>query len=152
MRLLPSLGRVHGRPAADLGRAGEDGAEELEDEELEAGPFAHGVGDDPARVGVVDDNFAFLGRGCDDLLGEFLDGVHFYEFGDVVSGYYGLVCCLDEGDGVVENVHLSAMLDFFSSASASKILSSSRSGNCVMKWTKDVTNTSLINMLGQYRQ
>ena len=46
-------------------------------------------------------------------------------------------------DGVGVPFYLSSILAFFSSASASNILSSSRSGNCVIQWTKDVTNTSL---------
>ncbi len=40
-------------------------------------------------------------------------------------------------------LYLSSIRDFLSSASASKILSSLRSGNWVMKWTNDVTNTRL---------
>ena len=42
--------------------------------------------------------------------------------------------------------YLSSILAFFSSASASKMFFSSRSGNWVIQWTKDVTNTSLGNV------
>ena len=45
--------------------------------------------------------------------------------------------------------YLSSIFAFFSSARASKMFSSSRSGSCVNQWTKDVTNTSLISALGQ---
>ena len=84
MRLLSALDGIDGRPTAHLGRAGENAARDLEDEELQARPFAHGFRDDPARVRVVDDDFALLGR-CGDLFGDLLDGVHFEELGEVVS-------------------------------------------------------------------
>ncbi len=86
VRLLSALGRIDRRPTAHLGRARKDGPHDLEDEELETGPFAHDFGDDPARVGVVDDDFSFLGGRCGDMFGDFLDGVHFEELGEVVSG------------------------------------------------------------------
>ena len=86
MGILSSLGGINSRPTAYLGRASKDGPDDLEDEELETRPFAHDFGDDPAGVGVVDDDFAFLGSGCADALGHFLDGVHFEELGEIISG------------------------------------------------------------------
>ena len=85
MRLLPAFDSINSRPAAHLGLASEDSSHDLKDEELDTGPFAHDFRDDPARVGVVDDDFAFLGSGGGDTVGYFLDGVHFEEFGEVVS-------------------------------------------------------------------
>lgn len=49
----------------------------------------------------------------------------------------------------VEEPYLSAISAFFSSASVSKMWSSLRSGNCVMKWTKDVTKTRLERALSK---
>ena len=93
MGLLPALGGIDSRPAAHLGRTSEDGSHDLEDEEFETRPFAHDFRDDPAGVGVVDDDFSFLGGGCGDTFGYCLDGVHFEEFGKVVSGFFLSVCC-----------------------------------------------------------
>ena len=93
VRLLPALGRIDRRPAADLGRAGEDGAHDEKHQKFETGPFAYDFRLDPARVGVVDDDLAFLGRGGGDLFGDFLDGVDFEEFGEVVSGFWDSVVC-----------------------------------------------------------
>lgn len=50
----------------------------------------------------------------------------------------------------VRVLYLSSILAFFLSESASKMCSSLRSGNCVMKWTNDVTNTRLMIALGQF--
>lgn len=77
VRLFSTFSGIYSRPTTYLGRASEDGSEDLEDEELETCPFTHGFGDDPAWVGVVDDDFSFLG--CGDLLGYLLDGEHFEE-------------------------------------------------------------------------
>ena len=91
MRLLPTLSRIDCRPAAHLGRAGEDGAHDQKDKKLETGPFAHDFRLDPARVGVVDDDLALLRGGSGDVLGDFLDGVDLEEFGEIVSGLSGSV-------------------------------------------------------------
>ena len=99
VRLLPALGGIDRRPAAHLGRASEKSPEDLEDEELETGPFAHGFRDDPAGVGVVDDDFSLLGGRGGDLFGYFLDGEHFEEFGEVVS-----VPCVSRLRKVVDGV------------------------------------------------
>lgn len=85
MSLLPALDRIDRRPAAHLSRAGEDGAHDQENQKSETGPFAHDFRLDPARVGVVDDDGALLRGGGGDLVGDFLDGVDFEEFGEVVS-------------------------------------------------------------------
>ena len=50
MRLLSTLNGIDGRPTAHLGRASEDGTEDLEDEELQTRPFTHDFRDDPAWV------------------------------------------------------------------------------------------------------
>ena len=98
--LLPALDGIDRRPAPHLGRSGEDGAHDLEDEEFETGKLGYDFGFDPARVGVVDDDLALLGRGGGDLVGDFLDGVDFEQFGKVVSGFLGFSSLLGEyGDG-----------------------------------------------------
>lgn len=85
MRLLSTFSGIDSRPATNLGRASEEKSDNLKNEELETGPFAHDFCDDPAWVGVVDDNFSFLRRRCGDSFGDFLDAVHFEELGEVVS-------------------------------------------------------------------
>lgn len=87
MGILPALGGIDSRPAAHLGRASEDGPHNFEYEEFETWPIADDFRHDPAGVGVVDDYFAFPGGGRGDLFGYFLDGVHFEEFGEVVSDF-----------------------------------------------------------------
>ena len=87
MRLLPPLSRIHSRPTPHLRRPREERSEDLKRKQLETGPFAHYFCNDPAGVGVVDDDFRF--GGCADLGGDFLDGVHFEEFGEVVSVFLG---------------------------------------------------------------
>ena len=86
MRLLPPLRRINSRPTPHLRRPREERAEDFKREQLETGPFAHHFGDDPARVGVVDYDFGLGGYA--DLGGDFLDGVHFEEFGEVVSVFF----------------------------------------------------------------
>ena len=88
MRLLSPLRSIDSRPTTHLRRPREDGSEDFENEELETGPFAHDFRDDPAWVGVVDYDFRFWG--CADFFGDFLDGVHFEEFGEVVSWFWGV--------------------------------------------------------------
>lgn len=83
MRLLSALCGIDSRPTTYLCRASEDRPGDLEDEELEACPFTHDFRDDPAGVGVVDDDFPFLGGG--DLFGDLLDAIHFEKLGEVVS-------------------------------------------------------------------
>ena len=83
MRLLSALCGIDSRPTTHLCRASEDGSSDLEDEELEACPFTHDFRDDPARVGMVDDDFPLLGGY--DLFGDLLDAIHFEELGEVVS-------------------------------------------------------------------
>ena len=85
MRLLSTFSGIDSRPTTHLGRASEEPSDDLENKELETGPFAHGFRDDPAWIGVVDDDFSFLGRRCGDSFGDFLDPVHFEELGEVVS-------------------------------------------------------------------
>ena len=77
MRLLSTFSGIDSRPTPHLGRASEETPDDLENKELETGPFAHGFCDNPAWVGVVDDDFPFLGRRCGDSFGDFLDAVHF---------------------------------------------------------------------------
>lgn len=84
MRLFSALGSRDERPATYLGRAGKYGSDDLEDEKLEPGPFAHDFGVAPAWVHAVDDDAAwFGGRGGE--VGEFAGGEEAEEFGDVVS-------------------------------------------------------------------
>ena len=42
---------------------------------------------------MIDDDLALLGRGGGDLVGDFLDGVDFEEFREVVSGFWDSVGC-----------------------------------------------------------
>ena len=77
VRLLSTLSGIDGRPTTHLGRASEEEPDELEDDGLETCPFTHRIGDDPAWVGMVDDDFSFLG--CGDLFGYLLDGEHLEE-------------------------------------------------------------------------
>ena len=103
VRLLPALDGIDRRPAAHLGRAGEDSAHDEKHPKFETGPFANDFRLDPARVGVVDDDLALLRGGGGDLIGDFLDGVDFEEFGEVVSGRFFLgisVFCCGIGDGL----------------------------------------------------
>lgn len=84
MRLFSTLSGIDSSPTTYFRRASEDGSEDLEDEELETCPFTHDFRDDPTWVGMVDDDFSFLGR-RGDLFGYLLDGVHFEELGEIVS-------------------------------------------------------------------
>lgn len=84
MRLLSTLCSIDSCPTTHLRRASEDGSEDRENEKLQTCQFTHGFCDDPARVGVVDDDFSFLGeRG--DLVGYFLRGIHFEKLREIVS-------------------------------------------------------------------
>lgn len=85
MGLFSTLGGIDSRPTPHLGRTCENGSDDLENEELGTRPFAHDFRDDPAWVGVIDDDFPFLGTGCGDSFGYLLDAVHFEELGEVVS-------------------------------------------------------------------
>ena len=61
VRLLPALSGIDRRPTTHFRRAREDGPKDLEHEEFQSGPFAHDFRDDPAWIGVVDDDFSFRG-------------------------------------------------------------------------------------------
>lgn len=89
MRLLSCLNRIHSRPTPHLGRAREKSPDYSENEHLESCPLAHHLRDDPAWIGMVDDDFALGGGGEGDAGGDLLHGVHFEEFGEVVPGVVG---------------------------------------------------------------